>query len=88
MNPRDAIRDFMTRLLGQRGDNTAFSDNDLLFSNGRLDSLAAIEMVTFLERQFGVDFIAAGFDMGQIDSVASVLALVAGQRSQPVREYS
>jgi acyl carrier protein len=84
----NSIRNFITKLLDQRGDRAPFSDREPLFSNGRLDSLAAIEIVAFMERQFSVDFVATGFDIGSIDSVTHMLTLLARQHDQREREYS
>jgi acyl carrier protein len=84
VNPRAAVRTFLTQLLRQRGDTAAFSDSELLLTGGRLDSLAAIDVVVFLERQFGIDFSAGGFDAGQIDSIDNVMTLLA----EPVQAYS
>nr|WP_294523874.1 phosphopantetheine-binding protein [uncultured Rhodopila sp.] len=73
---RAAIREFIGQRLAEHGDADDFSDDEPLFSGARLDSVSAIETVAFLERRFGVDFLAAGFDMGKIDSVEAMLALV------------
>jgi acyl carrier protein len=79
---RAAIRDFIGQCLAGRGGDSDFSDDEPLFSSARLDSLSAIETVAFLERAFGVDFLATGFDMAKIDSVEAMLALLPGP---PVR---
>jgi acyl carrier protein len=75
---RAGIRDFIGQCLDGRGDHSGFSDDEPLFSSARLDSLSAIETVAFLERTYGVDFLAAGFDMSRIDTVDCMLALVLG----------
>jgi acyl carrier protein len=46
----------------------------LLFS-GRLQSVDAVEIVVFLEENFGIDFARIGFDKERIDSIDAIFAL-------------
>lgn len=75
--PRDKIRDYLKAALHNRGDNKPFSDSDPLVSSNRLDSLAVIEMIAFLEEQFSVDFSRLDFDQSLVDSVDAITALTA-----------
>ena len=70
------VRDFMQQILRERSDGTPLGDDDLLFTNGRLDSLAAVNLVIFLEQEFGVDFADIGLDLERIDSIAMIAELV------------
>jgi acyl carrier protein len=76
MDQRQAVRQLIEGLFARKGDNRGFSDSDSLFLSGRLQSVDAVELVVFLEEQWGVDFSAIGFDMSLIDSIDAVLALV------------
>lgn len=71
-----AIREFVQRLLVQKGDQQPFHDSDSLLLSGRLQSVDAVEVVVFLEERWGVDFSQIGFDQSQIDSVDAISTLI------------
>ena len=77
---RARLRMFVAELLLDRGDRAAFSDSSSLLGSGRLDSLSAIELITFLEQEFAVDFDAVDFDFSCVDSVDAMAALLEGPR--------
>jgi len=76
MGNRLAIRQFVQRLLVQKGDQRPFHDSDSLLLSGRLQSVDAVEVVVFLEEQWGIDFAEIGFDESLIDSVDAIEALI------------
>ena len=76
MNRRYAIREFLSGVLRQKGDLEPFSDSDSLLLSGRLQSLDALELIVFLEENFGFDFADHPFDQGHIDSVDRILTLL------------
>lgn len=47
-----------------------------LVTSGLIDSLALLEIITFLEVEFGLDFSATGVDPDQLGSIAEILDLV------------
>ena len=47
--------------------------------SGRLDSLSQVELVVFLEREFGLDFTDTDFE--QIDSVDAIEGLISEANS-------
>ena len=57
------------------GANPQVGYRDSLFATGLLDSLAAINIILILERDFGVDFASQGFDAAMIDTIADIAAL-------------
>lgn len=69
------MRDYLAGRLAEKGDTQPFSDQELLISGGRLDSLEAVQLVVFLEDQFGVDFSRIDFDKSLLDSVDALVAL-------------
>lgn len=77
------IREFLRRLLSQRGDRQPFTDASSFFLSGRLGSVDAVELVVFLEETFGVDFAEIGFDESQIDSIDAIRSLVESTKSAP-----
>jgi acyl carrier protein len=76
MDQKSTIRQLMQRLLAQKGDQRPFGDSDSLLLSGRLQSVDAVEVVLFLEEQWGIDFAEIGFDEAQLDSVDAIDALV------------
>jgi acyl carrier protein len=71
----ESIRHIVRELMASRGVNADVGDDDSLFVSGRLDSVAAIDLIMRLETDFGVDFSSTGFDASMIDSVAEIVAL-------------
>jgi acyl carrier protein len=56
-------------------------DNDDLVNSGLVDSLALLEIITFLETEFGMDFSDTGIDSDQLSSIANVLDLIERRRT-------
>ena len=54
---------------------TAIDDRDNLVRSGLIDSLALLEIVAFLETEFGVDF-SGGLDPGRLTTIPSILELI------------
>ncbi len=76
MEPREITRTMVAGLLTNKGDRSPFSDADSLVVSGRLQSLDAVSIALFLEREYGIDFSRVGFDQTQIDSVDAIVALI------------
>jgi acyl carrier protein len=76
MKGRAEIREFVQGLLANSGDEGALADSDSLLFSGRLQSIDAVEIVVFLEENFGIDFAQVGFDKERIDSVDAICALI------------
>ena len=77
---RVKIRAFVEELLGEHDDRRGFDDSESLLASGRLDSLAVVKMVMFLETSFAVDFARVEFDPQRFDSVAEIAAVVEESR--------
>jgi acyl carrier protein len=69
------IRAFVQGLLTDSGDDEPLADSDSLLLSGRLQSIDAVEIVVFLEENFGIDFGEIGFDKDQMDSIDAIYAL-------------
>ena len=76
MNTQAEIRNFLQEMLNNKGDSSAFTDQQLLVTEGRLTSLDVITIVLFLEENYGMDFSDRPFDQNEFDSVESITALV------------
>ena len=79
MKEKAEIREFVQQLLTNSGDNQPLVDQDSLLLSGRLQSIDAVEIVVYLEENFGIDFSEVGFDKDQIDTIDAIYAL--SQRS-------
>jgi acyl carrier protein len=73
---RMKVRDFLAGLLREHDDHAPFDDAESLIESGRLDSLAVVNLVGFLESVFGVDFGKVEFDPQRLDSVDEILAVI------------
>jgi acyl carrier protein len=76
MDRRPEIREFLRRLLLEKGDQRPFRDNESLVLSGRLQSVDAVEVVLFLEDKWNIDFAEIGFDEGLIDNVDAICTLI------------
>jgi len=75
MKGKADIHEYVQGLLTSSGDDAPLADNDSLLLSGRLQSMDAVEIVMFLEENFGIDFAQIGFDKDQIDSIDAIYAL-------------
>jgi acyl carrier protein len=75
MKGKADIREFVRNLLITNGDTEPLADQDSLLLSGRLQSIDAVEIVVFLEQNFGIDFAEIGFDQELVDSVDAICAL-------------
>jgi acyl carrier protein len=84
MDPGDRLktRAFVEQLLGERDDRAPFGDAESLIKSGRLDSLAVVNLVSFLESAFAVDFARVEFDPERLDTVAEIVGVIEESRRQ------
>lgn len=75
------IRDCVEQMLAEHGDHERFDDTESLIESARLDSLAVVKLVSFLETGFGVDFAKIEFDPTRFDSVDEMVAMVEESQS-------
>jgi acyl carrier protein len=76
MNTRNELNTHVTRLLTSKGDQEPLGDTDSLVLSGRLDSLDILQIVVFLEGNYGIDFADQPFDQEEFDSIARILKLI------------
>jgi acyl carrier protein len=57
-----------------------FSDQDSFLRNGIIDSLGMLELIAFLEKQFGIKIADAELVPENLDSLAKVCAFVERKR--------
>ena len=57
-------------------------DGDVsLVESGLIDSLALLQIITYLEQTYGIDFRENGIDPGDLRSVNAILELIARETS-------
>lgn len=76
MDDRTTIHEFIQELLRRRGEKPEFRDDEPLITEGRLQSIDALEILLLLEEKYGVDLSAFEFDQDQVESVDNILALI------------
>jgi acyl carrier protein len=79
-NVKDTIRDYILRefLPGESPAN--LTDDTPLRTSGILDSMATLNLVTFVEESFGVTIDAHETGIEQFDRIADIAALVAQKK--------
>jgi acyl carrier protein len=77
----ERLRTAVTGLLAARGDRDPVRDDESLFITGRLDSLAATEMIMLLEQDFDLDLASADFDVSALDTITDITDLISRARN-------
>lgn len=70
------IRQSISDLLEARGQDPSIDPGEALFTSGRLDSLAAVEVMMMLENDYGLDLADADFDISRLDTINDLEKLV------------
>jgi acyl carrier protein len=80
-NVKDTIRDYILReyLPGESAAN--LGDDTPLRTSGILDSMATLNLVTFVEETFGITIEAHETGIDQFDRIEDIAALVAQKKS-------
>lgn len=56
-------------------------EDERLVASGLVDSLAIMQIVVYLEEQYGIDFAARGFDPDRLATMGSIVDLIAEARA-------
>lgn len=75
------LREAIVAILAERGHTGPIGDDESLFLSGRLDSVAAMEVLMLLEQEYGIDLSDADFDIARLDTLASIETLAAATRT-------
>jgi methoxymalonate biosynthesis acyl carrier protein len=71
------LRRFIQQQFSIPEDDHDFSDNVDLFNYGYIDSMGAVELTGFVERQFGIVFADADWISSPLSSIREISAFVA-----------
>jgi D-alanine--poly(phosphoribitol) ligase subunit 2 len=88
MSNEDVLHNRVTRLLAEAMNLEVPSADTDLFDAGLLDSLAFVELLVHLEREFGVTTSVDDLKADNFDSVAHIVAYVAARTGSPVHADS
>jgi acyl carrier protein len=73
---RERVIDFLRTIQKPDRPLDTVAETDSLVESGLIDSLALLEIVTFLEEQYRIDFAAIGLEPEQLTSVSGILDLI------------
>ena len=79
---KQQLREFLKETLASHGDHKDFSDDEALFSSGRLDSFSMMNLVMHLEESLNIDFSNLEFDISLVDSVDDIKRLADAQQAR------
>ena len=74
---RQELIDFLRTIQRPDYPHAAIDEQSGLVESGLIDSLALLQIVTYLEQTYGVDFTERGIDPEDLRSVNSILDLIA-----------
>ena len=79
---RERIRAYVQKVLKENKDDTApVGDGDSLVLSGRLSSLDVVDVLTFLEGEFGFAMDPNDFDQAKFDTVDSIVGMLDAQHA-------
>jgi acyl carrier protein len=73
---RERVLDFLRTIQKPDRPLDTVAETDSLVESGLIDSLALLEIVTFLEEQYRIDFAAIGLEPEQLTSVSGILDVI------------
>ncbi len=73
---RGRVLDFLRTIQKPDRPLEAVAETDNLVEIGLIDSLALLEIVVFLETQYGLDFAATALEPEQLTTVSGILDLI------------
>ena len=76
----DVVAGFIRSRFRSSLQGRALTNGDRLFSTGVVDSFGVLELIAFLEDEFHVTIDTSRHDLGELDSVDTIVALVRGLR--------
>jgi acyl carrier protein len=77
------IRRFIEDNFLFREDRAALSDTESLLDAGVIDSTGILELVAFLENEFGIRMADAEIVPANLDSIKAIVAYVMGKMAKP-----
>ncbi len=76
------VRQYILDTFLKGEDPSALRNDTPLISGGILDSLATLELVSFIEQRFGIQLEAHEVDADRLDTLTAIAALVQGKTAR------
>jgi acyl carrier protein len=76
---RKDIRDFITKSFLTGDENENLSDSDSFMKEGIIDSTGVLELVSFLEKQYGFAVKDDEMTPGNLDSIDNLVIFISGK---------
>jgi acyl carrier protein len=78
------VKDYILRTHLPGEDASKLAPSTPLITSGILDSLATLELVSFLEKQYGIEFEAHEVDAERLGSLEAIATLILAKRAAKV----
>jgi len=78
---RENIREYVSNNLNNFGDDVSFTDADNIFQSGLVNSLFAVQLIAFLEKQFGIRITNEDMNIANFSSVDRMVEFVEKKQS-------
>lgn len=88
MEHKQKIRDFISANLVIADDAIEFADADNIFERGFVNSLFAMQLLNFVESEFGITVENEDLDMANFSSVINIERLVLAKQAAPLNQYA
>lgn len=83
--PREAVladlKAFLRTIQKPNRPVDSIGETDGLVTSGLIDSLAIVQIVSWLEQKYGIDFAATGVDPDRLASMSSIVELIEERRA-------
>jgi len=79
----EVVRAFIARRFAAEVGRRPLTADTPLFSGDLIDSFGVLELIAFLDRQFGIDIDPARHELSEFDTIAKICALLASLQQRP-----
>ena len=79
---RDKIRSMVESNLNIFQSDVVFTDDDNIFRKGFVDSLFAVQLIAYLEQEFGIKVANKDLDINNFHSVSKMVSFVERKRQE------
>ncbi len=79
---KQQLRSFIEKALASHANRSNLANNESLFVSGKLDFLTMLNLIMYLEQNFGVNFPYDKFEVELIDSIDVIELLVDSKKGE------
>ncbi len=77
MSDSNQVKEIVRKFINDSINIDALGDDENLFESGLINSLFAVQLMTFIERKFGIEFGMDDLDIENLKSINATAAFVA-----------